>query len=129
MLVSHVTMVEASHQVRTDHDFQAAVDFHGFINDDHGRSQQGIGTAVAVPVAVVLMPFPGPTTFRVFVEHHLTMPVVDILPKQCSHGVDNARACRHDAENVVSDIAPYSQWGLVIIRIVRHNGMLPYTRS
>lgn len=82
---------DAAEFVRTFENLEAAVVFVGAIDGDHAAGHVGVEAVVVVPVAIILVPFPGTTNARLF-DHHFVVVEVDFVVHEFFHGIDYAVA-------------------------------------
>jgi hypothetical protein len=101
----HLDVVQPTELVRSAHHLEAAVLGVRPVERDHDRQHLRFEAAVVVPIAVILMPFPGAADSRLL-GRQLRLKMVDRLADQRLRGVHDAFRTRGKPVNAVPGPVP-----------------------
>lgn len=103
-------VVDPAHQMRSAQYLQAAVLAIGPVQRDHDAAHVRIHAAVVVPVAVVLVPFPGAAVVGLL-GREFGVVVVDLAAEHVFHRVDHAVGAGGQAVDAVAGVIPQGHAG------------------
>ena len=98
------------------------------IQGDEATGHAGKETAVLIPVAVILVPLPGPAHERLL-EHQLRVVVIDLAAEDLLHGVHDSPRARDHAEEVVAGVVPQREPALAALGVFAAVGVLVQRRG
>jgi len=123
-LIAGGDVVDPSHFVRALQNLETAVLPRRRIDRDHDAAEIGKEEAVLIPVAVILMPGPGPADAGVF-QDHLRVVMIDLAANELLDRIDDAPATSHHAVDPVAGMIPEGKADLVSLSVVtRHRRMI-----
>jgi hypothetical protein len=123
-LVAGENVVDAAHLVRALEHLEASVFACRRIDRDHHAAEIRKEDAILIPIAVVLMPGPGPTGAGVL-QDHLGVVMIDLATDELLDRVNDTAAAGHHAVDPLARMIPEGKAHLVALAIVaRHCGMV-----
>src|ERR1043165_6660564 len=109
-LLAITAMLNAPHQMRAFEDLHAPVLPRVRIDRDTDRCQVGKKATVLIPISIILMPGPGPAGVRLF-DAHLGMVMVNLVPQQLLHGIDDTMTTGYRAIDILAGLIPKNELG------------------
>ena len=103
------TVLQAAQFMGAAQDLQAAVFNGAFIQRDEGAEHVWESEAIAVPVTVILVPFPRATAVRLL-EHDLAVIKRDLFAHQDADRVHDTRRLRGGGPNIIAQFQPDGQF-------------------